>query len=88
MVLIYPEFNADEVFLWSHDNESRVSVLCSALPMVTKCLGRILRESHQGKAILAWGDPLSIENLRHRLESNGIDTYDYEPDKTLNAVIR
>ncbi len=80
MVLIYPEFNADEVFLWARDNESRSTVLCPAMPMVTKCLGRVLREVHQGKTILAWGDAACIENLRHRLEASGIETYTYVPE--------
>lgn len=88
MVLIYPEFNADAVFSWARDNDNRITVLCPAMPMVTKCLGRILRELHQGNTILAWGDPVCIENLRHRLEASGIATYPYEPDPSMKAVSR
>ncbi|MBM3262174.1 MAG: hypothetical protein FJY97_01900 [candidate division Zixibacteria bacterium] len=86
MVLIYPEFNADLVFLWARENENRITVLCPAMPMVTKCLGRIMRELHQGKTILAWGDPRCIDNLRRRLEASGIATYTYEPEDAMRPV--
>jgi hypothetical protein len=86
MVLLYPEFKADEVFLWAREGSNRVTVLCPALSMVTKCLGRVLREAHQGKTILAWGDRSCIENLRHRLEASGIQTYDFMPDSAKTSL--
>jgi hypothetical protein len=56
--------------------------------MVTKCLGRVLREMHLGKTILVWGDPASIENLRHRLESSGIVTYGFMPSPGPKTALR
>jgi len=83
MVLVYPEFEAEKVFMWSRDSEDRVTVLCPALPMVTKCFSRVKREMHQGKTILVWGDRLCVENLRNRLESSGIECYEFMPENVM-----
>lgn len=81
MILVYPEFQAEKVFMWARGHEDRVTVLFPAPPLLTKCIGRVLREVQQGKTILAWGDRYCIENLKHRLESSGIETYEFLPDE-------
>jgi|TARA_B100000315_G_C14079252_1_gene364122 hypothetical protein len=83
MVLIYPEFEANTVFSWSQDSNERVTVLCPAMPMVTKCLGRVKREIQDGKTILAWGDRICVQNLRNRLESSGVECYDFVPESVM-----
>ena len=83
MVLIYPEFEANTVFSWSQDSSERVTVLCPAIPMVTKCLGRVKREIQDGKTILAWGDTVCAQDLRNRLESSGIECYDFVPESVM-----
>lgn len=84
MVLVFPKYDAEKVFAWARERPDRVSVLVPAPPMVTKCLRRILREAHQGKTVLAWGDEICIENLKHRLEASGVETYDFIPEQVIS----